>query len=152
MGIEKEIELPTMAVANYHRIDGIPEITWDKYGQGKMLLAVSQYISYEARQKGAKPLSKCYKSLKLDKDLTGILRFVVYKAILPSVPEFESSTPAQDKELGSMLRLLHFLNERELALLLMGMKDLLEAKNIDKEDYRDLYENYYKDDMLSTIL
>ncbi len=151
MGIEKEVELPSMAVAKYHKIDGIPDIKWNEDGTGSIQLALSQFISYEARLAGAKPLSRCFKFLKLDKDLTGIIRFIMYKGVLPLVPEFETSQIAQDGELGSMLRLLTYLDDRDLILLSLAMVDIIKHKNLDNTPYKEWYETHLKDDMLSTL-
>ncbi len=150
MGINTDILLDSQATAKYHRIDSMPNLTWDKDGNGKVELAISQYISQEAKENGASPINKKFQNFIIDKDLTGILRFILYKAILPVAPEFKDATVAQDGELGNMLRLLKYLEPAEMAVMIFAMQDILALMGEDPENYRDWY-NRLKEDTLSTI-
>jgi hypothetical protein len=150
MGISTDITMDTAVVANYHRIDSVPDIKWEKDGSGTVELAISQYVSYEARKAGASPVNRSFKTFKIDKDLTGILRYVLYKAILPIAPEFKDTQAVQDGELGNMLRLLRYLSPAEMSVMIMAMTDILEMQGIDMETYRPWYDGL-KEDTLSTI-
>lgn len=149
MGINAEVTMDS-AVAQYHRIDSMPDLTWEEDGSGKVELAISQYLSQEARDSGAMPINKKFQRFDIDADLTGILRFILYKAILPIAPEFESATVAQDGELGNMLRLLQYLTAAEMSVMMFALGDILGLMNVDPEVYRDWYDRL-KEDTLSTI-
>lgn len=150
MGIIKDIVLDSEVVAQYHRIDSMPDFTWDEYGNGKVQLSISQYVSQEAREAGASPVNKMFKTFDVDKDLAGILRFILYKAVLPIAPEFENSETAQDGELGNMLRLLKYLDPAEMSVMIFALHDILSLMGINPELYRDWY-NTLKEDTLSVI-
>lgn len=150
MGVSADVQLPTQIVAKYHKIDSVPNFSWNEAGEGKIELAVSQYLSYEARLTGASPVNRSFKHFNLDKDLTGILRYVLYRGVLPLLPEFETAQTVQDGELGNMLRLLKFLNPAEMSAMIFALHDILQILQVDPEDYRDWYESL-KDDTLSVI-
>jgi len=150
MGVATKIKLPTSVIADYHKIDSVPDLTWDKDGNGKMELAISQYTSYEDKLAGALPVNKTFLTFPLDKDLTGIFRYTLYKAVLPLAPEFKTTETVQDGELGNMLRLLHYLSPAEMSAMIFAMTDILSLLGIDPELYRDWY-NSLKADTLSTI-
>ena len=130
MGINTDITLDSQVVAKYHRIDSMPDLTWDKSGNGKIELALSQYISQEARENGASPINKTFKTFNVGPALTGIIRFILYKAVLPESNEFANSSPAQDGEVGNMLGLLSYLTEAEKAVVLFALRDMLEGKDL----------------------
>jgi len=150
MGITKDITLDSAVTATYHKIDSMPDFIWDDYGEGKVQLAISQYISLEAREAGASPINKMFKTFNIDKDLAGILRFILYKAVLPIAPEFENALTAQDGELGNMLRLLKYLEPAEMSVMIFALHDILALMGINPELYRDWY-NTLKEDTLSVI-
>ncbi len=150
MGITTDILLDSHAMATYHRIDSMPDLTWDKDGNGKVELAISQYITQQAKEDGASPVNREFQTFSIDKDLTGILRFILYKAVLPVVPEFQDAAVAEDGELGNMLRLLKYLTPAEMSVMIFAMQDILALKDEDPENYRDWY-NRLKEDTLSTI-
>lgn len=150
MGVSVDVTLPSDITATYHRIDGVPKISWNDDGTGKIELAISQYVSYEARQAGASPVNRTFKSFDLDKDITGIIRYVLYRGVLPLIPEFSASQTIQDGELGNMLRLLRFLNPAEMSAMIFALQDILQIIGVDPEAYRDWYESL-KADTLSTI-
>ena len=150
MGINADITMDSAVVANYHRIDSMPDFVWNDDGTGKVELAISQYLSQEARDSGASPINKKYQKFLVDADLTGILRFILYKAVLPIAPEFESAEVAQDGELGNILRLLKYLTPAEMSVMIFALVDILELMGVDPELYRDWY-NSLKEDTLSTI-
>jgi len=150
MGVSSDIVMPTQVVASYHRIDRVPEFSWDEKGLGKIQLEISQYLNYQARLNGANPITKKYKSLNLDRDITGILRYILYRGVLPLLPEFETAQTVEDGELGNMLRLLKYLNPAEMSAMIFALKDILDIIKVDPETYRDWYEEL-KTDTLSTI-
>lgn len=150
MGINTDIKMASSVIANYHRIDSMPDLTWDEDGNGKIQLAISQYLSQEARDKGSSPVNRKYQTFNVDKDLTGIIRYILYKAILPIASEFENAETAQDGELGNMLRLLKYLSPAEMSVMIFAMQDILALMGQDPETYREWYDSL-KDDMLSTI-
>ncbi len=150
MGITKNIELPTKVVSKYHRIKSVDRIKWNEDGTGTLQMIVEQYLSYEARKAGATSLSSIFKQFDLNKDLTGIIRYILYRAILPNAPEFEDYEVEQDGELGNMLRLLQYLSPAEMSVMIFALTDILETMNIDPEDQRDWY-NTLKADTLSVI-
>lgn len=150
MGISTDITLPTSVHCNYHKIESVPDLTWNADGTGKMILEISQYTSYEDKVAGALPVRKKHETFELDKDLTGILRYILYKAVLPIAPEFTSCETVQDGELGNMLRLLRYLSPAEMSVMIMAMTDILDMQGIDMELYRDWYDSL-KEDTLSTI-
>lgn len=150
MGIATDITMPSQATANYHKIDSVPNLEWNTDGSGSVELAISQYISYDAKLNGASPINRTFKTFHLDSDLTGILRYVLYRAVLPIAPEFESAEAVQDGELGNMLRLLKYLSQAEMAAMIFAMTDILGIMGIDPETYRPWYDSL-KDDTLSAI-
>ena len=150
MGINTDIILDSQAMATYHKIDSMPDLTWDENGDGKVQLAISQYISQEAKDNDASPINKKFQTFNIDKDLTGILRFILYKAVLPVAPEFQDATVAEDGELGNMLRLLKYLTPAEMSVMIFAMTDILALMGEDHENYREWY-NRLKEDTLSTI-
>lgn len=130
MGIKKDITLSSSVVASYHKIEGVPNLSWDNTGAGKIELALSQYTSQEDKEQGASPVSKTFKTFNVGSALTGIIRFILYKAVLPECNEFENSLPAQDGEVGNMLGLLSYLTEAEKAVVLFALRDMLEGKDL----------------------
>lgn len=150
MGVEKDIELPSQVVAGYHRIDSVPRFEWKEDGTGLIQLVISQYLSYEARVAGATPMKTTYKTLALDDNQTGILRYVIYKAILRLAPEFATSVDSQDGEIGNILTLMKRLDVDEIALLSLAMADVLALKGVDVEMYRPIYDTF-KDEMLQQL-
>ena len=141
MGVQSDITLPTQVTATYHKIDSISEIKWHEDGTGEIELAVSQYLSYEARLAGAVPVNKTFKTIKITKDLVDILRFAIYRAILPLAPEFSEAASVQDGELGNMLCLLKYLNDAEMSSMIFALTDILALKGVDPETYRPWYDS-----------
>lgn len=150
MGISKDVTLPTKVVCNYHKIDSVPDIQWDSEGKGKVVLGISQYLSYEDKLDGASPVRKKHETFTLDEDLTGILRYILYKAIMPLSPDFAGNDKVEDGDFGNMLRLVHYLDPGEIAILSFALKDIMEATGINPENYSEWYERL-KEDTLSTI-
>lgn len=140
MGISTEIKLPSSVVAKYHKIDSVPGFLWKEDGSGNIELIISQYTSYEDKLAGAKPVSKSFKTFDLGDGIVGIIRFILYKAVLPLAPEFATTEPVQDGEIGNMLQLLKYLNPDEMSVIVLALQDILALINVDPESQRDWYE------------
>ncbi len=150
MGINTKVIMDSTAVATYHKIDSISELKWDALGESKVILAISQYISQEARSQGASPVNRKYQQFKLDNALTSVLRFILYKTVLPLTPEFASAEIAEEGELKNMFNLFKYLSDAEMSVMALALQDVLSLKGEDPENYRDLYLRF-KEDTLSTI-
>jgi len=150
MGVDTKIKLPSNVEATYHKIDGLSELKWDNEGRGQLILALSQYVDYQSRLEGACPVNKKYERFELDRDLTGIFLFTLYRAVLPLKADYSNSVPVQDGELGNMLRLLKYLTDAEMSVMIFALQDILALKEVDPEIYRDWY-NKLKEDTLSVL-
>ena len=83
--------------------------------------------------------------------ITGIVRFILYKAVLPIAPEFKETSPVQDGEIGNMLQLLKYLTPDEMAVIVLALQDILSLLGVDPESEREWYERL-KEGALASFL